>query len=38
MFHPEHGALTLDGLLEIYAWHGPHHVAHVTELRKRNGF
>jgi hypothetical protein len=38
MFHPEHGALTLDGLLEIYAWHGPHHVAHVTGLRERNGF
>ena len=38
MFHPEHGALTLDGLLKIYSWHGPHHVAHVTELRARSGF
>ena len=36
--HPEHGALSLDALLEIYAWHGPHHTAHVTELRKREGF
>jgi len=33
--HPEMGPLTLDKTLAIYAWHGPHHVAHVTELRKR---
>jgi hypothetical protein len=38
MFHPEHGALTLDGLLKIYSWHGPHHVAHVMGLRSRGGF
>lgn len=38
MHHPEHGSLSLDALLEIYAWHGPHHTAHVTELRKRSGF
>ncbi len=38
MLHPEHGALTIDGLLEIYAWHGKHHAAHVTELRKRSGW
>ena len=37
MFHPEHGAISIDALLEIYAWHGPHHTAHVTELRKRTG-
>ncbi|HWZ82112.1 MAG TPA: putative metal-dependent hydrolase [Terriglobales bacterium] len=33
--HPEMGAMTLHKTLAIYAWHGPHHVAHVTELRKR---
>lgn len=38
MFHPEHGELTLDGLLNIYKWHGPHHVAHVTEVRRREKF
>ena len=38
MHHPEHGDISLDALLEIYAWHGPHHTAHVTELRKRSGF
>src|SRR5579872_7051279 len=38
MFHPEHGELTLDGLLNIYKWHGAHHVAHVTQLRKRESF
>ena len=38
MFHPEHGKISLDALLEIYAWHGPHHTAHVSELRRREGF
>ena len=27
--------MTLEKTLALYAWHGPHHVAHVTELRKR---
>jgi hypothetical protein len=34
--HPDfEGVRTLDQLLAIYAWHGPHHVAHITALRKR---
>ena len=33
--HPEVGALDLNTLLGIYAWHGRHHVAHITELRNR---
>jgi DinB superfamily len=33
--HPEHGVRTLDWMLFLYAWHGRHHVAHITELRKR---
>ena len=33
--HPELGSLTLDKTLALYAWHGKHHVAHITELRKR---
>jgi uncharacterized damage-inducible protein DinB len=33
--HPELGAMTLEKTLALYAWHGRHHVAHVTELRKR---
>ena len=36
--HPERGPLTLDQNLCIYAWHGQHHVAHITELRRRNGW
>lgn len=36
--HPEIGVITLDGLLQIYAWHGRHHVAHITSLRERNGW
>jgi uncharacterized damage-inducible protein DinB len=37
--HPEHGRLmTIDELLAMYAWHGEHHVAHVTGLRERMGW
>lgn len=36
--HPDIGLIDLDTLLQIYAWHGPHHVAHVTRLRERNGW
>jgi hypothetical protein len=37
--HPEHGRLmTIDELVAMYAWHGEHHVAHVTSLRARSGW
>ena len=36
--HPEIGTMTLDELLALYAWHGRHHVAHITALRERNGW
>jgi uncharacterized damage-inducible protein DinB len=36
--HPENGPMTLDRMLQIYAWHGRHHVAHVTALRARQGW
>lgn len=36
--HPEVGPMTLEKTLALYAWHGKHHVAHVTELRKRNSW
>lgn len=36
--HPEVGEVTLDTLLQIYGWHGPHHEAHVTTLREREGW
>ena len=31
--HPERGPITLDWMLQLYAWHGRHHVAHITTLR-----
>ncbi|MBA3645495.1 MAG: putative metal-dependent hydrolase [Gemmatimonadaceae bacterium] len=38
-FHPDHGRLiTIERMLAMYAWHGRHHVAHVTKLRERNGW
>jgi hypothetical protein len=36
--HPESGVFTLDRLLALYAWHGDHHVAHITQLRERRGW
>jgi hypothetical protein len=36
--HPESGIMTLDQLLAMYAWHSKHHVAHVNNLRARNGW
>jgi len=38
LVHPAIGPITLDRLLQTYAWHGPHHVAHVTTLRQQRGF
>ena len=37
--HPELGrSLELDELIALYAWHGRHHVAHITNLRHRMGW
>lgn len=39
IYHPEQKReLTLWNLLGIYAWHGRHHVAHITALRERKGW
>lgn len=39
LFHPEHQQqMTLWYLLGNYAWHGKHHVAHITSLRERNNW
>src|SRR5271165_3268531 len=36
--HPELGLMPLEKNLALYAWHGRHHVAHITALRERNGW
>ena len=37
--HPERDrVLTLGNMLGLYAWHGRHHVGHITSLRKREGW
>jgi hypothetical protein len=34
--HPQHGRpIELQETLALYAWHGQHHVAHITSLRRR---
>jgi len=36
--HPELGVVSLDKNVALYAWHGRHHVAHITSLRDRMGW
>jgi hypothetical protein len=37
--HPEHDRVFgLDEVVAMYAWHGKHHVAHITSLRRRMGW
>jgi DinB superfamily len=36
--HPDLGPVSLEKNLALYAWHGRHHVAHITSLRERNGW
>jgi hypothetical protein len=37
--HPERSQpFELQETLALYAWHGRHHVAHITSLRRRNGW
>lgn len=36
--HPERGEVSVDNNLQIYAWHGRHHTAQITELRRRRGW
>jgi hypothetical protein len=36
--HPELGPVRLEQTLAMYAWHGKHHVAHITALRDRMGW
>jgi hypothetical protein len=38
LLHPENGPMTIDRLLQMYAWHGRHHVAHITSLRQRENW
>lgn len=36
--HPEIGVVSLAQNACLYAWHGRHHVAHITSLRERMGW
>ena len=36
--HPDLGTVSLERNLALYAWHGRHHVAHVTALREKMGW
>lgn len=36
--HPDNGRTSLLHALGLYAWHGKHHLAHVTNLSRRMGW
>jgi hypothetical protein len=36
--HPELGLVPLEANLQLYAWHGRHHLAHMTGLCERMGW
>lgn len=36
--HPESGVVSLGRNIGIYAWHGKHHLAHITSLCSRMGW
>ncbi|ADU30333.1 YfiT family bacillithiol transferase [Evansella cellulosilytica] len=36
--HPDSGVVSVGENIGIYAWHGRHHLAHITSLRKRKGW
>jgi len=36
--HSVNGPVALDRALALYAWHGRHHVAHITGVRSRQGW
>jgi uncharacterized damage-inducible protein DinB len=39
VIHPEKGThITLWSLLGLYAWHGKHHLAHITSLKSAQGW
>ena len=38
LMHPERGPMTIDRMVALYAWHGRHHAAHITELRRQMGW
>jgi|SRR5215471_6822172 len=35
LVHPDRGAVSLDWMLQLYAWHGPHHAAHAESVQQR---
>ena len=38
LHHPDLGSVGLDQNIGLYAWHGNHHLAHITETRLRESW
>ncbi|MGM0838283.1 MAG: YfiT family bacillithiol transferase [Bacillota bacterium] len=37
-YHPDSGEMNLAKCIGLYAWHGKHHLSHITELRRRRNW
>ena len=33
LLHPERGPMTIHTLIQLYAWHGPHHAGHLLSIK-----
>ncbi len=38
LLHPEIGEVSVGAYTSCYAWHGRHHISHITALRQRMGW
>ena len=38
LHHPDDGPMTVSRVIQGYAWHCRHHLAHITTLRARMGW
>ncbi|HKK45463.1 MAG TPA: putative metal-dependent hydrolase [Balneolaceae bacterium] len=38
LVHPESGTLIVKSMIGLYAWHGKHHLAHITNLKKQKNW
>ena len=36
--HPDMGVMKLHMLLQLYSWHGRHHISQITSIRERSGW
>lgn len=38
IIHPKSGTMTVKSLIGLYAWHGKHHLAHITHFKEQKNW